>query len=231
MKGGELLGKGNVTMQRRTECRFERMLTALKSGVKGGKWFSLHDKCFSTKCLRRAWEQVKAKGGCGGIDGVNLDTFSKHAGREIERLNKELMAGTYQPSAVPRCWIPKPGSKEKRPLGIPTIRDRVVQMSLQMTLGPIFEIGFAENSYGFRPNRGCKGALREVARLLKSGYEWVVDADIKQYFDNVQHDLLMKEIRTKIADGAILSLLEKLLRQGVIDSHKGWIPTKTHKAM
>lgn len=203
----------------------ERMLAALKLGVKGGKWFSLHDKCFSTRCLCRAWERVKDKGGCGGIDGVNLETFGKHADKEIERLNKELMTGIYQPSAVRRCWIPKPGSKEKRPLGIPTIRDRVVQMALQMTLGPIFEIGFAEHSYGFRPNRGCKDALGEVDRLLRLGYEVVVDADIKQYFDNVRHDLLMEEICTKIADGAILSLLEKLLKQGVMQSHKEWTPT------
>lgn len=203
-----------------------RMLAALKSGVKGGKWFSLHDKCFSIRCLERAWEQVNSKGGCGGIDGVSLGTFGKHAEREIGKLHIELMAGTYQPSQVRRCWIPKAGSKEKRPLGIPTVRDRVVQMSLQMTLGPIFEIDFAEHSYGFRPNRGCKDALREVTRLLESGYEWVVDADIKQYFDNVRHDLLMTEIGKKIADGAILKLLEKFLKQGVMDSHKGWTPIK-----
>ena len=135
------------------------------------------------------------------------------------------MLGNYHPSAVRRCMIAKPGSKEKRPLGIPTIRDRVVQMALQMTIGPIFEFGFAQNSYGFRPNRGAKDALRQVNRLLNEGCQYVVDVDIRQYFDNINHDLLMKEILCKIADGTILRLIEAFLKQGVMTSHKRLLPT------
>lgn len=198
----------------------ERMLAALKSGVKGNKWFSLHDKTSRMEVLRRAWEKVRAKGGKGGVDGVEIHLFEMHATVELEKLSEQLKEGRYEPAPVKRVWIEKPGSQEKRPLGIPTIRDRVAQSALQMTIGPIFEIGFHPQSYGFRPWRGCKGALRRVSQLLKAGREYVVDVDFKGYFDTIEHEKLMKEVEKKISDGKTLQLIRSFLKAGVMEEGK-----------
>jgi len=161
----------------------ERMLTALEQGVKGGKWFSVMDKVYTRGNLRKAFEQVKANGGAAGVDHQTIEMFERHLEQNLEKLSQSLKDGSYRPQAVKRVWIPKPGGKEKRPLGIPTVRDRVVQAALRAVLEPIFERDFAAHSYGFRPNRGCKDALRRVDGLLKAGYSWVVDADLKSYLD------------------------------------------------
>jgi RNA-directed DNA polymerase len=121
-------------------------------------------------------------------------------------------------------WIPKPGSREKRPLGVPTVRDRVVQAALCQVLEPIFERDFAAHSYGFRPNRGCKDALRRVDALLKAGYSWVVDADLKSYFDTIPREKLMERVSAKVSDGRVLSLVEAFLNQGVLEEMKLWTP-------
>jgi RNA-directed DNA polymerase len=161
----------------------ERMLTALEQGVKGGKWFSVMDKVYTWGNLRKAFEQVKANGGAAGVDHQTIEMFERHLEQNLEKLAQSLKDGSYRPQAEKRVWIPKPGGKEKRPLGIPTVRDRVVQAALRAVLEPIFERDFAAHSYGFRPNRGCKDALRRVDGLLKAGYSWVVDADLKSYLD------------------------------------------------
>jgi len=135
-----------------------------------------------------------------------------------------LRRGTYVPQAIRRHWIPKPGSTEKRPLGIPTVRDRVVQTALRRVLEPIFERGFATHSYGFRPGRGCKDALRRVQELLQAGYVHVVDADLKSYFDTIPHGRLMDLLRRRVADGRVLALIEAFLRQGVLDGLSEWTP-------
>ncbi len=127
-------------------------------------------------------------------------------------MNEHLKRGAYQPKPVKRVWIPKPGSAEKRPLGIPTVSDRVVQTALRMVIEPIFEREFAPQSYGFRPGRGCKDALRRVEELLQSGHVHVVDVDIKGYFDTIPHDRLMKLVRERIADGRVLGLIEAFLK-------------------
>ena len=114
----------------------------------------------------------------------------------------------------------KLGSRDKRPLGIPTVTDRIVQSALRSVIEPIFEKDFAEHSYGFRPGRGCKDALRRVDELLKGGRTWVVDADLKSYFDTIPHDRLMKLVENKIADGRVLELIRGYLKQGVMDSHR-----------
>jgi RNA-directed DNA polymerase len=200
------------------------MLTALEQGVKGGKWFSLMDKVYSAANLRQAFYGVLARGGAAGVDHETVEMFQRHEEANLEKISRALSRDEYQPAAVKRVWIPKPGSKEKRPLGIPTVRDRVVQAALCHVLEPIFERDFAEHSYGFRPNRGCKHALRRVDRLLHTGYTWVVDADLKSYFDTIPVEKLLVRVADKVSDGRVLRLVEAYLRQGVLEEGKYWTP-------
>jgi RNA-directed DNA polymerase len=150
--------------------------------------------------------------------------LTRHLEENLERLAQSLREGSYRPQAIRREWIPKPGSEEKRPLGIPTVRDRVVQAALLNVLEPIFERDFAEQSYGFRPKRGCKDALRRVMELLRCGHGWVVDADLKSYFDTIPHDLLVKRVEEKVSDGAVITLVEGYLKQEVMEAMKQWTP-------
>ena len=162
----------------------ERMLTALERGVKGGKWFSLIDKVYDERNLRAAFSRVRKNRGSAGVDHQTIEKFADRLERNLEHLSTALRERTYEPQKIKRVWIPKPGKRtEKRPLGIPTVRDRVAQTALRNVLEPIFEVEFAEHSYGFRPGRGCKDALRRVYWLLRQGYIWVVDADLKSYLD------------------------------------------------
>lgn len=202
----------------------ERMLAALEEGVKGGVWFSLMDKVYSGKNLKAAWEKVRANKGASGIDRQSIEAFQANEEKYLEELQEKLRANLYEAKPVKRVWIPKPGSKEKRPLGIPVVKDRIVQTALRNVLEPIFEKTFAEQSYGFRPGRGCKDALRRVETLLKAGMTWVVDADIRSYFDTISHEVLMREIKEQVADGRVLALIEGYLKQGVIDGLDRWEP-------
>jgi RNA-directed DNA polymerase len=202
----------------------ERMLTALQEGVKGGKWFSLIDKVHPERTLRAASLQVAANEGAAGVDHVTISMFESHLDEELRRLSEQLRTGTYRPQLIRRHYIPKPGTQEKRPLGIPTVRDRVVQTAVRMVIEPIFECEFAEQSYGFRPKRGCKDALRRVDELLKDGYTHIVDADLKSYFDTIPHDRLMALVGQKISDGRMLTLIEQFLKQGVLDEMREWTP-------
>lgn len=201
----------------------ERMLERLERGVSGGKWHSLIDKVWSPKALRAGWGRVKANRGGGGVDKQTLMLFEARLDERLASLHEDLRTGDYDAMPVRRVWIPKAGGK-LRPLGIPTIRDRVVQTSLRNVIEPIFEKKFLDCSYGFRPGRGCKDALREVARLLDAGSTWVVDVDIEQYFDTIPHAKLLKEVAKEIADGAVLSLIEEYLKAGVMDGMKVWQP-------
>lgn len=202
----------------------DRMLTALETGVKGGKWFSLMDKVWSEKNLFWSAVHVAQNEGAAGVDHVTIDAFKGHWDANLDALARTLQDGTYRPQAVRRCWIDKLGSTEKRPLGIPTVRDRVVQTALRHVLEPIFERDFAEHSYGFRPGRGCKDALRRVEHLLQAGYGYIVDADLKSYFDSIPHDQLMTRLQTKVADGRVLALVEAFLQQGVMEGLAEWTP-------
>jgi RNA-directed DNA polymerase len=148
----------------------QRMLQALEKGVQGGRWFSLMDKVWSLSNLRRGFQTVKANDGAAGCDRQTIAMFEQRLEANLEKLSRELKENRYRPGAVRRVWIDKPGSPEKRPLGIPNVRDRVVQTALRNVIEPIFEREFAEHSYGFRPHRGGKDALRRVDQLLKSGY-------------------------------------------------------------
>lgn len=222
-QGGEIYGRWPWV---EPEVWTEPMLKALEEGVKGGKWFSLIDKVGSKKALRMAHNNVQRNAGAAGVDGQTTEQFEQESEARITKLSEELKQGRYQPQPVKRTWIPKAGTKEKRPLGIPTVQDRVVQGSLRLVLEPIFEKEFAEQSYGFRPGRSCKDALRRVSELLNTKYTWVVDADIKSYFDTIPSEKLMKKVEERIADGRVLELLRRYLKQGVMEGMKHWTPER-----
>ena len=205
----------------------ERMVATLERGIKGGKWFSLMDKVWKRDNLQSATRQVLRNKGGAGVDGQSCERYRSQAPERLERLQQVLQNGRYTPPPVKRVWIPKLGSKEFRPLGIPTVEDRIVQTAVRNVIEPIFENIFAEQSYGFRPGRGAKDALRRVDHLLKRGRNWVVDADLKGYFDTIPQDQLMAAVSEQISDGALLELIGKMLRQGVMESGKGWKPTET----
>lgn len=202
----------------------DRMLTTLEAGVKGGKWFSLVDKVWRKENLRAAFDRVAANKGAAGVDHVGTAAFGERLEVEIEKLSEELRAKKYRPQPLKRVYINKPGSAEKRPLGIPTVRDRVAHGAVRQVIEPIFEAGFAPNSYGFRPKLGCKDALRKVQQLLNTGHVHVVDIDITKFFDTLNRELLTKQIEEKLADGSLLDLLQLFLKQGVLDGMEYWEP-------
>lgn len=205
----------------------ERMLTRLASRESADRvWFSLMDKTYAPANLASAFQKVWRNGGSAGADAQTVAHFARHAEEELSRLSEQMRGGTYRPQPVRRAWIPKPGSRERRPLGIPAVRDRIVQGALRHVLEPIFETEFAEQSYGFRPGRGAKDALRRVDTLLQAGHVWVVDADLKSYFDTIPHDRLLALVKARVADGRVLALVERFLRAGVLEESKGWRPTE-----
>jgi RNA-directed DNA polymerase len=200
------------------------MLTALEEGVKGDVWFRLIDKVWSERNLLASYAKVAANQGAPGVDHVTVEAFGDDLEANVAKLTRALRDGSYEPQAIRRVYIPKPGSHEQRPLGIPTVRDRVVQGAVRHVLEPIFEKEFAAHSYGFRPRRGCKDALRRVNELLHSGYGYVVDADLKSYFDTIPHERLLGRLREHIADGRILGLIETFLKAGILDGLEEWEP-------
>ena len=203
----------------------DRMLDALERGVQGGKWHSLIDKVWSPGSLAAAWGQVRRNQGSPGADGVRIELFERQEEQNLADLHESLRNGAYRPGVILRKHIPKPGKPgETRPLGIPGVRDRVVQTALRNVLEPIFEREFAEHSYGFRPGRGAKDALRRVKALIREGYTHVVDADLKAYFDTIPHEPLMEQVRERVADRKVLDLLKALLRQPVLDGEQRTVP-------
>jgi RNA-directed DNA polymerase len=205
----------------------ERMLATLERGIKGGKWYSLMDKVWKMDNLKRAVEKVAEGKSRQKADGRKCRRYAEKSAQRLPTLQAQIQSGQYQPQPVQRVWIPKLGSKELRPLGVPGVENRVVEMALRNVIEPIFERDFAEHSYGFRPGRGAKDALRRVVELLKQGKGWVVDADLKGYFDSIPQDKLLAAVAERIADGAVLELIQKMLKQGVMESGKGWSPTET----
>jgi RNA-directed DNA polymerase len=202
----------------------ERMVSALVNGVKGGKWFSLVDKTIRPTTLEAAWRQVARNKGAAGVDGQSIERFAAQAERYLRELHDDLKDGSYRPNPVKRVEIPK-GDGRTRPLGIPTVKDRIVQTALKMTIEPIFEAQFRSGSYGFRPGRSGKDALREVDRLLKDGCTFVVDADLQGYFDSIPHDRLMALVENSISDGRVLALIDGFLRQDIMHDMARWQPT------
>lgn len=203
----------------------ERMLaTLLENKVRGGKWHTLYDKVMSRQNLYLSAMKVTGKKGAAGVDRQTVDEFLEQRWPELDQLQQELLDESYRPYPVRRVEIPKPGSNEKRPLGIPTVRDRVVQTALVHVLEPIFDHTFHERSFGFRHQRGCPDALRCVERLLNDGYVWVVDADLKGYFDTIPKDRLLQLVKQKVSDSAVLRLVEKYLEQEIMAELKTWTP-------
>lgn len=184
------------------------------------------DKVWSLPNLQSSWGKVHRNQGSAGVDRQSIEAFDAHSGVYLREIAEALKEGRHEPQPVRRQWIPKPGTDKKRPLGIPTVKDRIVQGALRHVLEPLWEARFLEQSYGFRPGRSCHDALRRVERLLRSGFGVVIDADIQSYFDEIDQDLLMKAIEEVVSDGGVLDLLRSYLRQPVMEELKEWTPTK-----
>jgi RNA-directed DNA polymerase len=198
-----------------------RMLTALEEGVRGGRWYTLMDKVSALRTLRAAFARVKANRGAAGVDHVTVAMYEARLDVHLAALSTALQDGTYRPQPIRRHWIPK-GPRERRPLGIPTVRDRVVQTALRLVVEPIFDVTFAPHSYGFRPRRGAKDALRRVAALLRLGYRDVVDADLQAYFDTIPHAPLRARVASKVRDGRVLALVDAFLHQPIFEGLTAW---------
>lgn len=168
------------------------------------------------KLMEDAFKAVKRNRGAAGIDKISIDLYAKHACTNLETLMRALKDRSYEPKPLKRVYIPK-GKGKTRPLGIPTVQCRIAQEVVRRLINPIFERKFHDNSYGFRPGRNCHQAIYKVDEYLKEGYFYVVDADIKGFFDNIPHKLIMTEVASEIADGNILGLIEKFLKSGVME--------------
>ena len=179
------------------------------------KVHSLIDKVYQRKNLEMAWERVRANRGSGGVDGQSVREFAEQADEQLNRLQEELMAQSYQPQPVRQVQIPKAGKPgEYRMLGIPSVYDRVCQQALLNRLEPIFEPVFDEANFGYRRGRSTRDALRKVWKEIKSGREWVVDADLKDFFGSVEHDKLLALVAQRVSDGRVLRLIEAMLKAG-----------------
>ncbi len=167
------------------------------------KVHSLIDKVYHPTNLKMAWKRVKSNKGTGGIDKETISSFEENKEVELEKIHEELKDGKYKPFPVRRVYIEKPGKTgEKRPLGIPAIRDRVCQQALKNRLEPIMEQFFNNCSFGYRPNRSQHQAMRKIWQDINSGNEWIVDADLRDYFGTVNHKLLVDLIARKVSDGS-----------------------------
>jgi RNA-directed DNA polymerase len=201
----------------------ERMILALANGVKGERWFSLIDKVGAPKTLAVAWSKVRANKGAAGADGQSIERFESKAEAYLAELSQELRTGSYRPQAIRRVEIPK-GDGRTRPLGIPTVKDRIVQTAVKLVIEPIFETTFLPSSHGFRPGKSAKDALREVDRRIAEGHGFVVDADLENYFDSIPHERLMERVEARISDGRVLSLLRSWLEADIFDGMQKWTP-------
>lgn len=209
---------------RNMRCRVRALQDKLSRAAKQSldrRFGALYDKLYREDVLRESWRRVRAKRGAPGIDGQSLDAIEEQIGVEVflAEIAEELRSQRYRPKAVRRCWIDKPGRPEKRPLGIPVIKDRVVQMAAKLVLEPIFETNFLSCSYGFRPGRDAHMAIRAIRSAITFGRQTVViDLDIRGYFDNIRQDILMGLVQRRVSDPRMLKLLRGWLRAGVMDA-------------
>jgi RNA-directed DNA polymerase len=208
----------NSSTKEKPLCRSPRRLVDWLNPNGQKKVHSLVDKVYQPKNLRAAWEKVKANRGSGGIDGQSLEEFEQGLNDNLQRLQEELRTNRYRPQPVRRVNIPKAGKPgEWRPLGIPAIIDRVCQQALRNRLEPIFEPLFDDSSFGYRPGRSAKDALRKIWGEIEAGAEWIVDGDLKDYFGSVDHEKLMTLVAQRVADGRVLTLIERMLTAGYME--------------
>ena len=175
--------------------------------------------------MEAAWEKVRVNDGAAGVDRQSIERFEAQEEIYLKELSTALREGSYRPQPVRRVEIPK-GDGKTRSLGIPTVKDRIVQTAVKFVLEPIFEATFRSMSYGFRPGRGCRDALREVDQLVKEGYTFVVDADLESYFDTIPHERLMQRVEERISDGRVLGLLRSWLGQEIMRGMERWEATE-----
>ena len=201
-----------------TPASVQKLQAALHAKAKGSpdqRFHALYDKVYRKDFLTHAYDRCKANQGAGGVDNQRFEDIEEYGlAQWLEELSRELQGRTYKPQAVRRVYIPKPDGKQ-RPLGIPTIRDRVVQMSAVLVLTPIFEADMPDEQYAYRKNRSALDAVQAVHKLLCRGYTQVVDADLSGYFDTVPHAELMKSVARRVVDGAMLHLIKMWLEAPV----------------
>ena len=195
----------------------QRTLAGKSKSSPDFRFYSLYDKVYRTDVLREAWRRVKANGGGSGGDGMTLSGIAKlGVDAFLSRLQEELKTGRYNPTPLRRVYIPK-ASGGKRPLSIPTVKDRVVQQAVRMVIEPLFEVHFSGSSYGFRPKRGAHDAVREIVKLLNWGLVHVVETDVEDCFGSIAHSRLMERLAQRIADGRVLGLIRAWLQCGIMD--------------
>jgi len=210
--------KANNTIEKARQLQ-RKLYLAAKSNSKR-RFHALYDKVHRKDVLLEAWKRVKANGGAGGIDRINIADVEEYGVEKfLQEVQQELTEGKYHPRPVRRTYIPK-GNGERRPLGIPIIKDRVVQMAIKLVIEPVFEADFLDFSYGFRPKRSAHQALDRVRKDTNRNGWWVVDADIKGYFNNINHEKLMLMVKQRISDRRVLKMIWKWLKAGVMEDGK-----------
>lgn len=215
--------KANNTIDKVRQLQRKLYLAAKVN--KKRRFHALYDKLYREDVLLKAWNQVKANAGNAGIDSQTIEDVKTYGeARFLAEIEKELLEGTYQATPVKRVHIPKKDGG-KRPLGIPTVKDRVVQTAAKIIIEPVFEADFKECSYGFRPKRNAHMALNRIKDLCNQGYYWILDADIQGYFNNINHDKLLKLVEMRISDRRVVSLIRKWLKAGVMDGGE-WVESE-----
>lgn len=218
LHGGKCMvnAKANNTYLDKARELYKKLYLAAKKS-KTRRFHALYDKVYRRDVLDYAWIQVKVNGGSAGVDNEDIQDIQEEGEEQvITEVQQTIEEGRYRPRKVKRVYIPKPDGRE-RPLGIPTVRDRIVQAATKQVIEPIFEADFLDCSYGFRPNRSAHDALEEIRKTMNAGFRVVLDADIKGFFDNIDHDKLLGLVHQRISDRRILKLIRKWLRCGVME--------------